>query len=406
MKEKVLAAINRIKNTSYFIKLICFAAAFVIALSTSLLASNTKFALAVNYGGEKIATVQNKAEFYNSLELASEKISEENAEQFFEKVYFSPVLTLPQYINSVEQVAVAVLDSTDTLSKSVSLTVDGEVIALFGSAEDMQTIIDKRLNQFNMENAQNIVEFTQDVQMQEVYCRNDGYTTLVDLQSKVNALSVKTTVIYVNEVVVPYKTITYKNASEKVGYFYVNTEGVNGLTTSVEQMVYVDGGLVEGTQLSTTTVTEPVNKVVTVGTLQVPSSNSVTGAGMIFPLDKGKYYRFTTYFKETDGLHNKPHKGLDITAARGSNIYAVMDGKVVQAGWSDSYGYRVKIDHGNGIETLYAHCKSLNVKAGQTVKQGQIIAFVGSTGYSVNNHLHIEVIKNGNYVNPIDYIGS
>ena len=57
MKEKVLAVINRIKNTSYFIKLICFAAVFVITLASSLLASNTKFAFAVNYGGEKIISI-------------------------------------------------------------------------------------------------------------------------------------------------------------------------------------------------------------------------------------------------------------------------------------------------------------------------------------------------------------
>ncbi len=406
MKEKVLAVINRIKNTSYFIKLICFAAVFVITLASSLLASNTKFAFAVNYGGEKIALVNAKADYFDCLLIAKTKIAEENADEYFEKVYFSPVLTMPQYINSNQEVAEAVLNSTDALSKSVALSVDGETVALFGSREDMQSLLDKRLNQFNVEDAENIVEFTSKVNLSDVYCLKSGYTTLVDLQDKINTLSVKTTVVFVNQVVVPYKTITYKNNSEKVGYFYVNNEGVDGLTTNVEQMVYLDGGLVEGTKLSTTTVTEPVNKVVTVGTLQVPASNTVTAEGMIFPLDKSKYYKFTTYFQETDRLHYKPHKGLDIAAAKGSNIYAVKDGVVVQAGWSDSYGYRVKIDHGNGIETLYAHCKSLNVKVGQTVKQGQVIAFVGSTGYSANNHLHIEVIKDGKYVNPIDYIGS
>ena len=63
MKEKVFAAINRIKGTSYFVKLICFAAVFVIVLASSLFASNTRFALAVNYGGEKIATVQDAVNY-------------------------------------------------------------------------------------------------------------------------------------------------------------------------------------------------------------------------------------------------------------------------------------------------------------------------------------------------------
>ncbi len=99
------------------------------------------------------------------------------------------------------------------------------------------------------------------------------------------------------------------------------------------------------------------------------------------------------------------HNGLDLPAPRGTNIYAADGGTVVIAKRSSSWGNYVTIDHGNGLMTLYAHASSLNVKAGQTVKKGDVIAYVGSTGWSTGNHLHFTVYKNGTAVNPAPYIG-
>jgi len=98
------------------------------------------------------------------------------------------------------------------------------------------------------------------------------------------------------------------------------------------------------------------------------------------------------------------HSGIDIGASYGSPIYAAADGIVIYSGWYYGYGYTVVIDHGSGISTLYAHCSSLNVYKGQSVKRGQIIAFVGSTGNSTGPHLHFEVQINGKPVNPLNYL--
>lgn len=99
------------------------------------------------------------------------------------------------------------------------------------------------------------------------------------------------------------------------------------------------------------------------------------------------------------------HNGLDLPAPRGTHIYAADGGTVVIATRSSSWGNYVTIDHGNGLMTLYAHASSLNVTAGQTVKKGDVIAYVGSTGWSTGNHLHFTVYKNGVAVNPAPYIG-
>ncbi|MCR5177130.1 MAG: peptidoglycan DD-metalloendopeptidase family protein [Anaerovibrio sp.] len=99
------------------------------------------------------------------------------------------------------------------------------------------------------------------------------------------------------------------------------------------------------------------------------------------------------------------HPGIDIANDIGTPIMAAADGVVTVAGWnSGGYGNMVDIDHGNGIMTRYGHAQQVVVSAGQTVKKGQIIAYMGSTGYSTGPHLHYEVRVNGQAVNPAAYM--
>lgn len=98
------------------------------------------------------------------------------------------------------------------------------------------------------------------------------------------------------------------------------------------------------------------------------------------------------------------HTGLDIAAPNGTPIKAVAKGTVKFAAWNGSYGYLVKIDHGNGVETWYAHTSKMYVRAGQKVKAGDTIALVGNTGNSTGAHLHLEVRINGRHVNPQRYL--
>ncbi len=97
----------------------------------------------------------------------------------------------------------------------------------------------------------------------------------------------------------------------------------------------------------------------------------------------------------------KLHTGVDIAAPSGTPIRAAAAGTVIIAGWMDAYGYTVVIDHGGGVSTLYGHCSAITVRAGQEVAQGQTIGRVGSTGWSTGPHLHWEVRRNGQPVNPL-----
>ncbi len=97
------------------------------------------------------------------------------------------------------------------------------------------------------------------------------------------------------------------------------------------------------------------------------------------------------------------HRGLDIDGDTGDPAYAPEAGKVERAGWSNGYGYNVVINHGNGIKTLQGHFSKILVEAGDTVERGDVIALIGSTGWSTGPHIHFEVIINGAKTNPFTY---
>jgi len=98
------------------------------------------------------------------------------------------------------------------------------------------------------------------------------------------------------------------------------------------------------------------------------------------------------------------HHGIDIGAPHGRSIQATRAGKVVFAGWKGGYGYAVVIDHGDGLTSLYGHASSLLVSYGQWVEAGQVIARIGSTGYSTGPHLHFELAYRGQTFNPLEVL--
>ncbi len=97
------------------------------------------------------------------------------------------------------------------------------------------------------------------------------------------------------------------------------------------------------------------------------------------------------------------HAGVDLCAPEGTPIYAAGDGKVIECEYNSGLGYYVKVSHGYGYVTVYGHASKILAKVGDKVKRGETIALVGTTGLSTTNHLHYEVHKNGEPVNPVNY---
>ena len=114
--------------------------------------------------------------------------------------------------------------------------------------------------------------------------------------------------------------------------------------------------------------------------------------------------RVTSRYGHMSNIRSGSHTGTDIACAYGTPIKAVASGTVTFAEWSGSYGKLIKVSHGNGVETWYAHCSELYGTVGQQVNAGDVIAAVGSTGNSTGNHLHLEVRLNGTALNPQRYL--
>jgi murein DD-endopeptidase MepM/ murein hydrolase activator NlpD len=94
------------------------------------------------------------------------------------------------------------------------------------------------------------------------------------------------------------------------------------------------------------------------------------------------------------------HRGIDFRASHGTPIVATTDGRVTRAGWAGGYGRQVRLSHAGGLGTSYSHMSRIAVQSGQTVRKGQVIGYVGSTGLSTGPHLHYEVYRGGTHVNP------
>jgi murein DD-endopeptidase MepM/ murein hydrolase activator NlpD len=145
-------------------------------------------------------------------------------------------------------------------------------------------------------------------------------------------------------------------------------------------------------------------EVVYTVTKTVRGSRKQTRFGM--PIRKGRITSRFSYKRWHPILHRyRPHLGVDWGARRGTPLYAVAKGRVVYAGWMRGYGKVVKIDHGRGFVSLYAHQSRINVRKGNYVKKGQVIGKVGSTGRSTGPHLHFGLYRNGRAVNPLKYLG-
>ena len=171
--------------------------------------------------------------------------------------------------------------------------------------------------------------------------------------------------------------------------------------TSTEQAVaslYKEADVKKTTTVASTVTTRSSEKIST--STNISNSAPSLGINLAQPVS-GK---LTSRYGEKSSIRSSAHTGLDIANSTGTPIKAAASGTVVFAGTKGSYGRMVIISHGNGVQTYYGHCSSLDVSVGQTVSQGQVIAKMGSTGNSTGPHLHLEIRVNGSALNPQKYL--
>lgn len=193
---------------------------------------------------------------------------------------------------------------------------------------------------------------------------------------------------------IPFTERIEKDANLWPWQYQVVTPGVSGSRELVIREYRENGQIVKTEVIGNKVLDNPKVQVARQGTKQIPAMG--TGS-LVYPVAGVT----TSYFGPRWGSY---HNGIDIGAPTGTPVLAADSGMVVYRGWSGNYGNLVKVDHGEGqIVTWYAHLSRFNINLGDTVQKGDVIGYVGNTGYSTGPHLHYEVHVNGKPVNPLNF---
>ena len=225
------------------------------------------------------------------------------------------------------------------------------------------------------------------------------------ISQSVSRMSVKVTTRERVEQEVAYNIKQETLPSMDIGWTNLKQKGSEGLEEVYYEVVLVDSVEVSRTEVVKNILKEPVDEILQVGGNRPLSVIPKTSAGGV---PSGTFAWPTVGGWVSVGFRGYyGHTGTDIQwpGCYGYPIYASAEGVVVVAKmYGGAYGNYVVIDHGGGIQTLYAHCSRLDVKVGDVVKQGQQIAAIGSTGRSTGPHVHFEIIKNGTPVDAMPYL--
>ncbi|AGA68434.1 metalloendopeptidase-like membrane protein [Desulfitobacterium dichloroeliminans LMG P-21439] len=200
---------------------------------------------------------------------------------------------------------------------------------------------------------------------------------------------------------IPFDVVTKVDAKLASGTSKVTKAGADGEKVVTYSYVQKNDKVVSKAIVDEKVTKEAVSQVVAKGPKRVQVASASRGSGSVPGLVRPYGGSTSSYYGYRGGEF---HTGIDYAGPAGESYVAAAAGTVISAGWQGNYGNCIVLDHGNGVQTRYAHSSKLLVSVGQSVSQGETIGLVGSTGRSTGSHLHFEVIVNGDTVNPRDYV--
>ena len=422
-----------------------------------------EYIVRVTYNNNVIGYVEDESIFYEGEALMRERIMYSNDETVY---YFNPHFEMVRkdsdtsYSDPYMICNELIKNSGDVFSTAYGLYVDDVFYGATTEGQALSVALEEVLNSYLKGKENGFVRFHNDVRIREGFYLDSSIVELSELEELINSkvdysatytivkndspyriadkngisletlyalnpeidkncfvapqaivseerplLSVETVVTEQREVKVAYESITIPDSSMSYGNSVVVTKGKNGKAVETVEKIYVAGILSETRVVSTTVTQEPVNEKIRRGTHMSTSIKPSQGDGTFdfdfkWPVNGG--------YETCDIDGYKGHTGMDIGGVPvGTSIYAAADGIVIKSVKNTyGYGYHIIIDHGNGVQTLYAHCSKLYAKVGDEVKRGDKIALLGATGNAYGKHLHFEIRINGEYKDPEEYIGS
>ena len=422
--------------------------------------SGLEYGISVEVSGKEIGIISEESDFDRAEREALQRISYSNEDDIDLSAKLSlKIISDNDHLLSSDQLANKMLEASDEeLTEAYGIYIDGQFIGAVNDKDPVQDALNERLLNYKVEGNvrdityKNKIEYskgiylsssildqkatieklTSSVSKRSVYIAQSGdtavsvcrkYNMKMDDFHKINPLFSGTVragqmlnvtetesylpVQYVIDVdtisILDYETVEVETSSLNVGVRQTLVNGEKGEKHTSYEITYVDGiersRKVTGTQITR----EPVVEEIGIGTYSAhPDSPStiLTGTGQFgWPVNGG--------YISDPFLSNRNHKGLDIAAPSGTEIYAAADGQVIAAGWNSfGYGNVVQISHDEAYQTVYGHMSKVLVTEGQYVRRGQLIGLVGTTGNSTGNHCHFEVRYMGVCKNPANYLNT
>ncbi|MDR2156973.1 MAG: peptidoglycan DD-metalloendopeptidase family protein [Clostridiales Family XIII bacterium] len=442
-------------------------AAGAVAVTVVALVIVNSHAVGVTIDGQKVGYVADEETFAALVEDVKEELSHENADTDIvideQKIALADSIQNTKKIDyiDVEDLKDTLLESEAVVASAYAITVDEKPLLNIATEKDAQSLLDGIVQQYTGNDPAIQFAWQENIKVENVSVELDSLvstpaaiTYLLTGNEKVDVYSVvegdtiwgisqaknipieeissanptlniesihvgdqikmnkldpfvhlQTTQTAIEREPIDFPVEEEKTDSLYVGQKKVKEEGVKGEREVTREYVKVNGEVVNIVELASVTLTEPKTQIELVGVKPKPARISYAPASGSYVGGNGILSNPMARMELSSGYGGaRRHKGADFRNPQGTPIYAAAEGTVTFAGWYAGYGYLVKINHGGGLETWYAHCSVLNVTGGEYVGRGQQIAQVGSTGQSTGYHLHFEVRVNGTPQNPLSYL--
>lgn len=348
------------------------------------------FGIAVYHNGNLIANAASAEEYKKAITVFSQR--QEAAPQFTT----APTIIMKSAQESSPSISLSdkLLLTLPNYKMAYSLYVNSNVIFSAETEEKAQKILDDYISSFSMDGD---IKSTTDYEIKPRASNEKEIDTDEQCAQKLmqsSAVSVVSVVDTSFEEPVPYETVTQADSSLYIGESITQVNGEAGSKHISKESTYVNGLLQTEKVFSENIVLMPVTEVIRTGTKQ----KNISESGVSYPL-KGI---ISSPFGPRWGRN---HDGIDIAVPVGTDVHAAECGTVSYVSEdAGGYGKLVRIDHGYGMQTAYAHLDKIEVEVGQNVRAGDCIAKSGNTGRSTGPHLHFEIIKDGKQIDPQPYM--